>query len=213
MSTTPKELMERLEAGDLLQAPITLPIDGTQTFGYATVLRREGDQIYLTCFTEHGQGTKVCDQNPFRWDDAKNALVNRHGEVPRWYSDGIQRHVRESVKIAEAYAKIPRKEHLKGTVSITDESVEQFANSPMLTVIGGLVQNGEAGGSETQIALLLEQLGMPYNTEQLMALVSYVQMYSTNRLVQQAKMDLALIVTAPGVAQEVGEGCGQGPLH
>lgn len=194
MSTSPKDLFARLEPGDLLQIPVSLPISGKQQMAYSTVLRLGPKrELYLTCPNEDPRTSKACCHNPFHWDDEKGVLVDRDGEVPLWYSDGIHRMVGEGAKVAEAYEKVPRLEHLSFDVKLDDNALDAFVASPLFGVISGLVQNGEAGSSETQLSLLLDQLGMPHTAEQLMALVTFLQMYSAKRMVDSAKVSIAIL--------------------
>lgn len=80
-----KERLSRLVGGDLLLIP------SLRGMCFSAVLRvGSSGELYLSHVSvKQVAGEAQALSNPFSWDDDVGALVDRDGDVPLWYSSGI----------------------------------------------------------------------------------------------------------------------------
>lgn len=199
MSITPKELFASLQAGDLLMIPIVLPDSRQEIMAFAAVLRREGDQLYLSKrWEQHASDQADACCNPFHWDNRLGVLVNKEGKMPLWYSVDIQVERGGAPKLAEQYAQVPRVEQCRYEISDHD-AMAFLKNSAEVNVLRGIVQNGEAGSPATQLALALDVMGVSYTKEQLVGLG-----YFAESMVARSRVNSALLIAiSEGMAGDV----------
>lgn len=178
MAILMQELFASLQAGDLLLVPIALPSDGgARIISYVSVLRVEGEALCLSYPNERfALAQAYRGHNPFRWDPMKDALVDKNGDVPRWYSIHICRERGGAAKHAATYASVPRLEHVKPEHVFDDAAFRDFLkNDPRFAQLDGIVRNGEAGQATWQLALALGIMGVEYTKEQLVGLSGFME--------------------------------------
>lgn len=181
MANPMQDLFASLAAGDLLLVPIALPSDGgKQTISFVSVLRVQDGKLYLS-YPDQDQALSIAYQgyNPFLWDDRKNALVDKNGDVPRWYSIHICRERGGAAKQAAAYASVPRYEQVKPELMFSDDAFKRFLRQdPRVAQLDGIVRNGEAGPATWQLALALDVMGVECPQEQLVGLAWFMEMFA-----------------------------------
>lgn len=191
MSLSMQDLFTNLQAGDLLMIPIELPLSKEKVTAFATVLRvgSEGE-FYLSQRDEH-RATVWADGccNPFRWDPKKGVLVDKEGEVPRWYTVDILLERGGAIKEANLYAEVPRLEHMRPELAFTDADFKRLfiqKDDRRAVMLNGILRNGEAGGLATQLMLALDVLGIQYGQQQAMGLTYFMEALKARRTVQAA---------------------------
>jgi hypothetical protein len=195
MSLSMPDLFTNLKAGDLLMIPVELPLSKEKVTAFATVLRvgPEGE-LYLSCRDEH-RATIFADAccNPFRWDPKKGALVDKDGEVPRWYTIDIMLERGGAAREAALYAEVPRLEHMRPELAFTDVEFKRLflqKDDRRAVVLNGLLRNGEAGGLATQLMLALDVLGVQYSQQQAMGITYFMESLKARRTVHAALINL-----------------------
>lgn len=184
MAISMQDLFASLQAGDLLLVPIALPSDGgRQIISYVSVLRVEGEALHLSYpNTRFALATAYKGHNPFRWDPTKNTLVDKNGDVPRWYSIHICRERGGAATQAAVYASVPRLEQVKPEHKFDDAAFRQFLRQdPRVAQLDGIVRNGEAGQATWQLALALDVMGVEYTQEQLVGLAWFIEMLASHQ--------------------------------
>lgn len=165
MKPTPKDVILSLKTGDLLVIPFRHPTFDNVPLVFSSVLRTgEGGEIYLSIITDGMVPIPHAPGNPFRWDDQAGALVDRRGEIPEWYSDGIRVEPGGARKVAEEYARVPRMEQLRFNTSIED--LRPFVQDPRFSLLYGIVRNGEVRNLKDQLLLMLDIVGVECTHEQ-----------------------------------------------
>jgi hypothetical protein len=174
MTTSLKSLFSSLVAGDLLKVYVTPPLIEVATMFNVTVLRVDDEGGLHLSQISHDKPVSVplTTRNPFHWSDDKGALVDRDGDVPRWYSDNITLDHLGARRAAAEYAAVPRAEHTRHTLQEGDMSalMDSFRNDPRYSKIEGIVNNGEAGSPPDQLSLVLDVMGVDHTQEQLVGL-------------------------------------------
>ncbi len=183
MAISMQELFTTLQAGDLLMIPMELPSDGgKKILTYASVLRVEGEELYLSYPDEHratARAYRAC--NPFRWDARKSILVDKDGDVPRWYSIGICRERGAAVDQAAKYATVPRLKDVKPEHAFDSAAFKDFLHKdPRCSQLDGIVTNGEAGQATWQLSLALDLMGVSYTSEQLVGLAYFMECFESH---------------------------------
>lgn len=174
----------------MLMVPVKLPTSGMETVYYAAVLRVDTEAgLYLSEFSED-QPPSVANatENPLNWSEEKGTLVDRNGEVPRWYSTNISLERGGAMKAATEYATVPRTEHVRH--KLTDADIEAFMSSLRCPMISGIVANGEVPDKVDQLSLALDVLGVAHTKEQLVGLVWHLEFSRANFEVQIALVTL-----------------------
>ena len=194
MATDPKTLFLSLAAGDMLMVPVKSPLMAMDETFFVTVLRVDQGDIFLSKLSDNrpvSVANALC--NPFRFSDSKNALIDRDGDVPRWYTIDISLERGGAQKAAAEYAQVPRAEHLR--YRLTEAEMNAFKSDPRFPLIAGIVQNGEAGNQADQMSLVLDLMGIVYTKEALAGVTWHL-------LRSQAKFDvqIALISLDLGTA-------------
>ena len=191
MSLSMQDLFTNLRAGDLLMIPIELPLSKEKVTAFATVLRvgSEGE-LYLSQRDEH-RATVFADGccNPFHWDPKKGALIDKDGEVPRWYTVDIALERGGATKEASLYAEVPRLEHMSPEHAFTDVDFKRRfldKDDRRAVMLNGILRNGEAGGLATQLMLALDVLGIQYSQQQAMGITYFMESLKARRTVQAA---------------------------
>ncbi len=184
MATEPKSLFTSLDLGDLLMVPITLPASKESLTAFAAVLRLgDNGEFYLGRLSEHRPDPRPGDGNPYRWSDDKGALVDKEGDVPRWYTVNIQLERRGALKAAQSYTTVPRLGEARHPVS--DDLFKQFMEKdPRHAVLEGIVVNGEAGSPATQLSLALDVMGVPHDEEQAIGLGYFIERLAAQRTIR-----------------------------
>lgn len=187
-----KERLSRLVGGDLLLIP------SLRGMCFSAVLRvGSSGELYLSHVSvKQVAGEAQALSNPFSWDDDVGALVDRDGDVPLWYSSGIDVEQAGATKQALAYASTPRAENAKYAVS--GEDMTAFMNDPRYAALSGIVGNGEAGGMVTQLSLALDLMGKSHTKEELIGLAWFVEHCSMRRAARDA-----LVIAAIAMDSEV----------
>lgn len=183
MAISMQELFTTLQAGDLLMIPMELPSDGgKKILTYASVLRVEGEELYLSYPDEHratARAYRAC--NPFRWDARKSILVDKDGDVPRWYSIGICRERGAAKSQADLYATVPRIEQVKPEHVFDTAAFKRFLKeNPLCAQLDGIVTNGEAGQATWQLSLALDLMGVQYTKDQLLGLSYFMERFESH---------------------------------
>lgn len=188
MSLTPQELFSNLKTGDLLMIPASLPSDKGRQITLLSAVLRTGDDgaLYLSQPDEHRALSRAyADLNPFRWDPKKGALVDRDGDVPRWYTVDIALERGGAKESAAKYAAVPRLEHMRPEHVIDDLAFKRFVEKdPLAGQLDGIITNGEAGSPMYQLALALDAMGIGYTRDQAMGLAYFMERFhGRNRMV------------------------------
>ncbi len=204
MATEPKPLFASLTPGDLLMVPVTLPQSKAQMTVFTAVLRiGEEGEIYLGRLSEHHPDAHPDGGNPYRWSDDKGALVDKDGDVPRWYSVNIQLERRGALKAAQAYATVPRLGEFRHPFD--DDEFKRFMEKDSRhAILDGIVANGEAGSTGIQLSLALDAMGVAHDKEQAVGLSYFIE-----RLVAQVAIRSAMgsaIVIGVGRPEPKAEG-------
>lgn len=204
MAITPRELFTTLKAGDLLMIPISLPSDkGKQTTSFVSVLRVGDDgELYLSYPNKDRalpHAYRGC--NPFRWDPKKAILVDKDGDVPKWYSVDITLERGGAEKQAAKYATVPRLESMKPEHAFDSAAFEDFLQKdPRCAQLDGIVRNGEAGQATWQLALALDVMGVTYTREQLVGLAYFIECFESHNKMAAIHVVLAERNAAAAVA-------------
>lgn len=194
MSKTPQDLFAALQPGDLLMVPVTLPSSKEQRTVFAAVLRTGNEgELYLSALGEDRPDSRPNHYNPHRWSGEKNALVDRDGDVPRWYSVDIQLERRGAAKVAEAYTAIPRLEHFRHPWN--DGELKRFLEKdPRATILNGIVANGEAGSVGQQLSFALDVMGVAHDKEQAIGLATFVEHLAARAMLRAAMGGAAIVI-------------------
>lgn len=173
------KLFQEITAGWVLSVPIEKEKGGVAR---AVVLRTEGEGeklvIWLSLFSDDEFSTTPICSSPYCWDSEKKAIVDCRDEVPEWFRSRWTLEREGGEEIVKKYESIPRLEHLLGdSKMLTFQHLEDFmgdvSSSSLATQVVGVLQNSEAGELPTQLALILEALGVEATLERIGAL-SYV---------------------------------------
>lgn len=212
MSNKISDLMSGLVPGDVICFSATVG-SGKKIPLQAVVLRRGEDKkgIYLSVPLQDGFSSKPSRYNPFFFWEESCVLVDRIGSIYTEISveKGIGR------DLAAEYEMVPRLK--SGTTGISRDEFFTSMESSRGRIARGLTNNGEAGTPDTQLALMLEALGVDVSQEQFAGLFLFLT-ESVNRAV-----DTTLFLRRLAEIQDVHsfgcaeyrEGCGNTdkPVH
>lgn len=166
-------LFAQLEAGDGL-CVTTINDTGATEVIQVSVLRREGDNLYLAPGRRDGQwGMQPLLQGPFAFDEETGFVYDRDGNIAEWLVyDNLQYEKAVALDAAERYAQIPRLEHVTVTL---DNAILEEMDTQIYHVLAAIIAHGEAGSLDTQLSLTLDMIGLPHTAEQLGALLFFLQ--------------------------------------
>lgn len=186
MSKTPREIFTSLKAGDLLEIPCTRH-DNQSTFTMLSAVLRVGPEgeLYLSHPAEHRATPKAyTGYNPFRWDPKKGVLVDKNGELPRWYTIDIRLERAAATDLAHTYSTVPRLEQLRPEHMVDDEKAGRFIrHDPRHDMLEGIVTNGEAGSPACQLALALDVMGIAVDSAQMPGLGYFMERFAASNRV------------------------------
>lgn len=165
-----KEVVASLVPGDVIQ------ITAAETPMRSVVLRRGGvanEEIYLSLFLPGKLCFILHPASPFCWDDTVGGLVDRAQRFG--VSEVTDVFKGTGMDVVREYERVPRKE--ADTRSMDSSDLLMFMTTAEWGKVAcGLVNNGEAGSSDTQMALLLKKIGLEASDEQFTALVSLLEL-------------------------------------
>ena len=170
MSEKLAQLMSSLVPGDVLT--ISLEVQGQTKTGQAVLLRRGGgEDLYLSAITANGLSSRPNPYNPFIFDSGRDVLVDKDGDT---YFD-IEFERAAGLEEVKVYSAIPRLSET--TLQVSDDKLKEFVKmgDPQLgQIIAGIIENGEAGGIDTQLALVAEHIELSITQQQLAALTFFI---------------------------------------
>lgn len=170
-----KALFSSLVAGDLLRMSLRPPLFEAETVYMVSVLRVDDNGLYLSRLSEDGP-ISLADgpNNPYRWSDEKEALVDKTGTVSDWYTKDILIERGGAKDAAVRYATIPRVEQLPCRLTEIEAAAEKFMTDPRHRIIADIVLGDEGDDQADQIALVLSVMGVTLTEEQFVGLVWYL---------------------------------------
>ena len=106
--------------------------------------------------------------SPYRWSSEDNAIVDRDGDIPRWYSEHIRVERGANIETPAEYARIPRRKDVK--IDVLNAELKEFYSQRdkkrldkilmMNFVLRNQVYARESGSDANAAELLLEIAGI-----------------------------------------------------
>lgn len=183
-----KAVLAGLTAGDGIYAPLS--IQGEEVTIQASVLRREGDLIWVSIGQENSWSNRPYPYNPLKWDESKSALADKDGDVPKWYSVRLSFERGVAQDAVARYEAIPRLDKTP-VDELKDEEWDAFVKTPLADIVIGLIHNGEAGHMYTQLALLLNVMDGLSEKDRIAALMFFCEVSIAERVTSGLKKAIA----------------------